>query len=125
MDGANLELRYAGVAFDALHLAPRLAAGGSGVSDSDSESTSSDSSGADSSGDSSDEDEAGGLDLLRPPPPGKGTDHPSARPGCGLSNELSSLLNQTQAVPILTVILALLTSLQHFQQRRPRPIKVT
>ena len=80
MDGADLELRDAGVAFEALHLAPRLAAGGPGVGDSDSESSSSDSSGADSSGDSSDEDEAGGLDLLSPLPPGKGTDHPSAPP---------------------------------------------
>jgi hypothetical protein len=79
MDGGDLELRDAGVAFEALHLAPRLAAGGPGVGDSDSESSSSDSSdGADSSGDSSDEDEAGGLDLLGPPP-GKGLDHPSAR----------------------------------------------
>ena len=71
LDGSGQALTDAGVAFEALHLAPRLTvtAGGGGhdsdPSDSSSSSTSS-SSGGDSS-DSSDEDETGGLDLLGPP----------------------------------------------------------
>ena len=82
MDGADLELGDAGVAFEALQLAPRLAAGGPGIGDSDSDSSSSDSSGGDSSGDSSDEGEAGRLDLLGPPAEGIG------RPGAPPSSRL-------------------------------------
>ncbi len=69
VDGSGQALTDAGLAFEALQLAPRLTvtAGGDG-SDTDSTDSSSSSSSSDAeSSDSGDEDGAGGLDLLGPP----------------------------------------------------------